>query len=110
LVAAIRRASRAHQDLERARRRYAPPSGPAARVPEQRAPDAVPVRHWQPAQLRELCSGVGFDSLFYAYLGLGGRCDELEIDAFLHCAIELPDTELAMLSHTVWELIELERP
>ena len=59
------------------------------------------------ANVRQHAGGLARDTLFFAYLALGGRCDEVEVDAFLHAVFELPSDEVSVLAHAVWELTEL---
>ncbi|HEV7204735.1 MAG TPA: hypothetical protein VGN18_08975 [Jatrophihabitans sp.] len=46
------------------------------------------------------------DRLFVHYLSIGGSCDHLEIDAWLHDVATLPTFEQQRLAHALWEIVE----
>jgi hypothetical protein len=50
--------------------------------------------------------GVSTDRLFVHYLSIGGSCDHLEIDAWLHDVATLPTFEQQRLAHALWEIVE----
>ncbi|HEY7048955.1 MAG TPA: hypothetical protein VH373_17155 [Jatrophihabitantaceae bacterium] len=58
------------------------------------------------AGLRAAAGKLGAEALFTAYFAIGGKCSPLELDAFVHAALQLPPEELAVVAHAIWELSE----
>lgn len=50
-------------------------------------------------------SGIGVGTLWLQHFRLGGEIGEVEIDAYLHLALELPRLERDLLAHAANELI-----
>jgi hypothetical protein len=73
-------------------------SGPAATV--HRRPVAAA------SEVRARAKGVPFAYLLAGYAGIGGRCSAFELDAFVHAGTDLPEHELRVLDHAVWEYTE----
>jgi len=64
-----------------------------------------------PAQARGLAraleiAGIGVQALWLDYFRLGGEVGEVEIDAYLHHALELPRFERDLLAHAANELVD----
>jgi hypothetical protein len=58
------------------------------------------------AALRNAAARLGTETLFAEYFAIGGKCSPLELDAFIHAALQLPPDELSVVAHAVWELTE----
>ena len=103
LAEAVRRAARARFSMLAARARHQA-LGEVLRLRDRRdavrdsSGDALDVHQW----LKE--RDVALDELFTTYLTVGGTCSELEIDAFVHGALSIPDAEQTALRHAMWEM------
>lgn len=102
LADATRRADRARKSMVAARARTEALDA-VARLSRESAGrgaggGALDVRHWLRAR------DVALDDLFTTYLVVGGTCSKLEIDAFAHGALSIPDSEQTALRHAMWEM------
>lgn len=105
LIDALIRAERASQRLAESRRtRILDPSAPNRR---RLRPVPLLVTNIDADVLRRRASEVGVDALYMAYVSLGGTCEALDVDAFVHAGFDLPPHELGVLGHALWELVEL---
>lgn len=97
---AQQRAERAQQRLDAVRlRRLIGPPFLLAYLPNGGRPlDLV--------ALRNAAAHLGTETLFAEYFAIGGKCSPLELDAFIHGALQLPPDELSVVAHAVWELTE----
>jgi hypothetical protein len=50
--------------------------------------------------------GTSLADVMVYYLSIGGACSSFELDAFANNALVLPDVELAVLRHALWEMDE----
>jgi hypothetical protein len=50
--------------------------------------------------------GTSLADVMVYYLSIGGVCSSFELDAFANNALVLPDVELAVLRHALWEMDE----
>jgi hypothetical protein len=58
------------------------------------------------AWLRE--RGRNLAEVMVHYLSIGGTCSSFELDAFVNSMLELPDVELVVLGHAIWEMDEFQ--
>ena len=103
LERAQHRAELARQRLieVRLRRLFGPPYRLANRT--SRPADAPPP---DLTDLRAVAREMAPEALFAAYFAIGGECSPLELDAFVHAALQLPPDEVAVVVQAVWELTE----
>jgi hypothetical protein len=57
-------------------------------------------------ELRARAAQLPMAQLHLAYRSIGGRYDQLELDAFIHAALDWPPGERQVLEHAAWELTE----
>lgn len=105
-AAAAQRAEAAQRRLAAARSRHSAASGRRIRKHPLVAPvpDAPAI---DLASLQQRALQVGEQDLYLAYYALGGHCDRLDLDGFIHAVLELPPEEVPVLAQAVWELTEL---
>ena len=58
------------------------------------------------ASLRTRVAALPLSELHLVYRSIGGRYDTLELDAFVHEALDWPPAERQVLAHAAWELTE----
>ena len=99
--------ARASQQAERVRRQLAgwrterpAGCGEPAMWPSRRS-------RQDPAAVRAQAGALPAEQLFEGYVALGGNLGRFEVDAFVHAGIDLPELDVAILAHAVWELTEL---
>ena len=51
-------------------------------------------------------TGLSLDELWLKYFTLGGQAGELEVEAYLHGAMSLPDLQRDILAHAVNERLD----
>jgi hypothetical protein len=107
----LRDVERARQALERAQQRTQRARGRLAelrrRTGARGSTPAEAVLYVNEPALRTRTKEIGPAAVYPSYLGLGGHCSELELDAFAHGLAGLPVFELHVLSQAVWEITEL---
>jgi hypothetical protein len=71
----------------------------------------MPAQLWERFQDAFAAADLSVDDLWLRYFALGGDVGQVEVDAYLNCAIELPDLQHDMLAHAINErLAEIAPP
>lgn len=70
--------------------------------------DELGMAHEQARLLRLAVTraGLGLHQVWMHYFGIGGKAGEVEVEAFLHHALMLPQLERDILAHAVNELVD----